>query len=57
MNGKVNSRFTGKPLRTVKYGCYDDAVVVEVGGSAYYTGESQFRWEEDDELAKGFLVK
>ena len=57
VNGKVNSRFTGKLLRTVKYGCYDDAVVVEVWGRGYYMGESQFWWEEEDELAKGFLVK
>jgi len=57
MNAKVGSKFTGKLLRTLKYGCYDDAVVVEVGGRGYYAGESRFWWEEQDELAKGFLVK
>ena len=57
VNGKVGSKFTGKVLRTVKYACYDDAVVVEVGGRGYYAGECSFWWEEDDELAKGFLVK
>ena len=48
---------TGKPLRVVPYGCYDDAVVVEVSGRSHYIGECSFWVEEDDELGAGFLVK
>ena len=57
INSKTNSRMTGKPLRVVTYGCYDDAVVVEVSGSGHYTGECSFWVEEGDRLGAGFLVK
>ena len=56
-NSKVNSKMTGKPLRMVSYGCYDDAVVVEVGGRGHYVGECSFWQEEDDKLGAGFLIK
>ena len=48
---------TGKPHRVVHYGCYDDAVIVEVSGCGYYIGECSFWREKDDELKNGFLVK
>ena len=57
LNGKTNSRMTGKPLRVVPYGCYGNAVVVEVGGCGHYMGESTFWIEEGDTLGAGFLVK
>lgn len=58
VNSKVGSEFTGTPVRVVKYGCYDDAVVVEVCGKGHYCGESSFSWEPDDQLAAaGFLLR
>ena len=48
---------TGKPLKVVHYGRYDDAVVVEVGGRGHYTGESSFWVEQGDKLGAGFLIK
>jgi hypothetical protein len=57
INSKTNSRMTGKPLRVVTCGCYDDAVVVEVSGSGHYMGECSFWVEESDKLGgAGFLV-
>jgi proline racemase len=32
------------------------AVVVEVGGLAHFTGESRFRFDEDDPLREGFSL-
>ena len=56
-NSKTNSKMTAKPSRVVNYGCYDDAVVVEVSGRGHYLGESSFQLEEGDELGTGFLIK
>ena len=39
VNGKTGSELTGTPMRVEPYGCYDKAVVVEVCGRGYYTGE------------------
>ena len=33
------------------------AVIVEVSGTARYTGSATFTAEDDDELKRGFLVK
>lgn len=51
----VGSRFTGRALRETKVGAHD-AVVVEVGGRAHYTGESTFTLEDDDPFP-AFLVR
>jgi trans-L-3-hydroxyproline dehydratase len=48
--------FTGKALRTTRTGCFD-AVIVEVGGKAHYTGSAKFTLEEGDEIGKGFLLR
>ena len=48
---------SGKPLRVVPYGCYDDAVVVEVGGRGHYVGECSFWKEDGDKIGVGFLVR
>ncbi len=48
--------FTGRALRDTTAGPFA-AVVVEVGGRAYYTGTSRFTLEEDDPLAGGFLLR
>ena len=55
-NGKTGSVMTGVPIRVEPYGCYSDAVVVEVSGRGYYTGEASFRTEEGDPVANGFLI-
>jgi trans-L-3-hydroxyproline dehydratase len=48
--------FTGKALRETKTGRYD-AVIVEVGGKAHYTGSAKFTLEEGDEIGRGFLLR
>jgi proline racemase len=48
--------FTGRALRETTAGPFP-AVVVEVGGIAYYTGRSEFTVEADDPLAGGFLLR
>ncbi|MDH3729808.1 MAG: proline racemase family protein, partial [Acidimicrobiia bacterium] len=50
----VGSEFTGRVIDTALVGD-TEAVVVEVGGKAFYTGESRFTLEGGDEL-DGFLV-
>ncbi len=56
MNPKVGSKFTGKALRVQPVGCYDHAVVVEIGGRGYYVGEATWRAEQNDKLTGGFLL-
>jgi trans-L-3-hydroxyproline dehydratase len=48
--------FTGKALQAVKAGRFD-AVTVEVGGRAHYTGTARFTLEPDDPLKDGFLLR
>ena len=48
--------FTGRALRKVRAGAFD-AVTVEVGGQAYYTGRASFTREPDDPLGEGFLLR
>jgi proline racemase len=48
--------FTGKALRRTKAGPFD-AVTVEVGGRAHYTGSARFTVEPDDLLGGGFLLR
>ena len=48
---------SGMALRVEPYGCYEDAVVVEVSGHGYYMGESTFWMESNDPTANGFLIK
>jgi proline racemase len=48
--------FTGKALRKTRTGRFD-AVIVEVGGKAHYTGSAKFTLEEGDEIGKGFLLR
>lgn len=47
--------FTGRPVREVTCGDFK-AVTVEVTGEAHYTGESVFRWENNDDIGRGFLL-
>jgi proline racemase len=48
--------FTGKATATTKAGNFD-AVTVEVGGRAHYTGTARFAVEPDDMLGGGFLLR
>ena len=52
----TGERFSGRALRETRAG-RRKAVVVEVGGLAHYTGESRFRFDEDDPLRWGFLLE
>lgn len=51
----TGARFSGRALREALAG-RRKAVVVEVGGLAHYTGESRFRFDEDDPLCWGFRL-
>lgn len=48
--------FSGRVIRDVACGDHP-AVVVEVGGRAYYSGTARFSVEEDDPLRDGFLLR
>lgn len=50
----VGSEFTGRVIDTTAVGDAT-AVIVEVGGRVFYTGESRFAIENDDDLG-GFVV-
>jgi trans-L-3-hydroxyproline dehydratase len=47
--------FSGRVLRAPPVGPRK-AVVVEVGGLAHFTGESRFRFDDDDPLREGFTL-
>ncbi len=53
---KVGSEMRASIVSTMQYGPYENAVVVELSGQAYYTGRSEFWLEEGDQLSNGFLV-
>ncbi len=48
--------FTGKAVEKTRAGSFE-AVTVEVGGKAHYTGRASFTLEEGDEIGKGFLLR
>lgn len=48
--------FTGKVHSTLKYGLLD-AVIPEVGGSAYITGHHEFLLDPNDPLKDGFILR
>jgi proline racemase len=52
----VNSRFLGRIVGIASADGYD-AVIPEVSGSAYPTGEHTFIYEEDDEVGLGFVFR
>lgn len=51
----TGARFTGAAVEETRVGPYR-AVVVEVSGTAHYTGEARFTLEPDDPLGDGFLL-
>jgi len=48
--------FTGTALRDAASVGPRKAVIVEVGGIAHFTGESRFRFDDDDPLRGGFSL-
>ncbi len=52
----TGATFTGRAVREARVGDRP-AVVVEVAGSAHYTGESRFTVEAGDPLGAGFLLR
>jgi len=52
----VGSRFTGSVARTAIAGEHP-AVIVRVGGRAFYSGRAEYWVEEGDALGRGFLVR
>ena len=52
----TGSVFTGRAVSRTKVG-HLDAVTVEVGGRAHYTGTARFTVEPDDLLGGGFLLR
>jgi len=52
----IGTEFIGKAVSQTQCGNFE-AVIVQVEGRAFYTGESKFILEEDDPLQEGFLIK
>ncbi|MGD8367095.1 MAG: proline racemase family protein [Desulfobacterales bacterium] len=52
----IGSRFTGKVLKTTRFGPHD-AVVPQVEGSARITGRHAFLIDPEDPLQKGFVLR
>jgi proline racemase len=52
----TGAMFSGKAVRGEQCGRFD-AVRVEVGGRAHYSGRSHFTLEDGDELGRGFLLR
>ena len=52
----TGARFSGRLLRQTSAVGPRKAVIVEVGGRAYVTGECRFRFDADDPLREGFSL-
>jgi proline racemase len=52
----LGSTMTVQAVETKKYGPFD-AVVPEVGGSAYFTGRNEFFFDPEDSLKCGFVLR
>jgi trans-L-3-hydroxyproline dehydratase len=52
----IGSRFTGKVLKTTRFGPHD-AVIPQVEGSARITGRHEFLIDPKDPLKKGFVLR
>jgi trans-L-3-hydroxyproline dehydratase len=52
----IGSRFTGRVLRTTKFGDFD-AVIPEVEGSAHITGRNEWLLDPNDPLRDGFILR
>jgi proline racemase len=52
----IGTKFTGKVLRTLKYGEYD-AIISQVEGNAFITGKNIFYIDSGDPLKNGFMLR
>jgi len=52
----LGSKFSGKIVKTTKYGPYE-AVISEVEGRAYITGKNEFLIDPEDPLKDGFILR
>jgi len=52
----LGSKFSGKIVKTTKYGPYE-AVIPEVEGRAYITGRNEFLIDPEDPLKNGFIIR
>jgi trans-L-3-hydroxyproline dehydratase len=52
----IGTRFAGRVLRTTTYGDYP-AVIPEIEGSAWITGQNEFLIAPDDPLREGFILR
>jgi len=52
----IGTRFRGRTVRTTTVGPYD-AVIAEVGGSAWLVGRSELWIAPDDPLREGFVLR
>jgi proline racemase len=52
----IGSRFTGKVIRTTRFGPHA-AIIPEVAGSAFITGRHEFVIDPDDPLKTGFVLR
>jgi proline racemase/trans-L-3-hydroxyproline dehydratase len=53
--GLIDTRFTGRIVNRTTIGEYN-AIVAEIEGAAWITGEHTFFLEDDDPLANGVLL-
>lgn len=52
----IGSKFTGRIFETTKFGPYD-AVIPEVEGRSFITGQNEFVIDPDDPLKDGFILR
>ncbi len=52
----IGTRFTGQIIETTSFGPYS-AVIPEVEGSAYITGQHEFLIDPEDPLRNGFILR
>ena len=52
----LGTTFRSKVLKTTRFGPFD-AVIPEVEGTAYYTGQNEFWIDPDDPLKEGFILR
>ncbi len=52
----VDTRFTGRALRTTTFGDFE-AVIPEVSGAAHITGRNEWLIDPDDPLREGFILR
>lgn len=52
----IDTRFSGKVVQTTRFGPHE-AVIPEVAGRAFFTGQHTFFVDPDDSLGKGFVLR